>query len=137
MLSKLANGAVDPLVTLMYRLRRNPRLRKFIIDARNRNIFVTLDQHERMLSDQLRVDTYYRAISKQVKKGDVVADLGTGTGILSFFAAAQDPRKDLCDRSLQHHRDGEDRRPAQRYQIDRISQNKQSGILHQPRRSMY
>ena len=93
MLSKLANGAVDPLVSLMYRVRRNPRLRKFIIDARNRNIFVTLDQHERMLSDQLRVDTYYRAISKQVKKGDVVADLGTGTGILSFFAAAQDPKK--------------------------------------------
>ena len=93
MLSKLANGAVDPLVTLMYRVRRNPRLRKFIIDARNRNIFVTLDQHERMLSDQLRVDTYYRAISKQVKKGDVVVDLGTGTGILSFFAAAQGARK--------------------------------------------
>jgi len=40
-LSKLANGAVDPLVTMMYRLRRNPRLRKFVIDARNRNIFVT------------------------------------------------------------------------------------------------
>jgi len=46
-----------------------------------------------MLSDQLRVDTYYRAISKQVKKGDVVVDLGTGTGILSFFAAAQGPEK--------------------------------------------
>jgi protein arginine N-methyltransferase 1 len=93
MLSRLASDAVDPLVSLMYRLKRNPRLRKFIIDARNRNIFVTLDQHERMLSDQLRVDTYYRAISKQVKKGDIVVDLGTGTGILSFFAAAQDTNK--------------------------------------------
>ena len=125
MLSKLANGAVDPLVTLMYRVRRNPRLRKFIIDARNRNIFVTLDQHERMLSDQLRVDTYHRAISKQVKKGDVVVDLGTGTGILSFFAAAQGARENLRDRSLQHHRDGEDDCATQRDQIDRISQNEQ------------
>jgi protein arginine N-methyltransferase 1 len=93
MLSKLANSAVDPLVTVMYRLRRNPRVRKFIIDARNRNIFVTLDEHERMLNDKVRVDTYHRAISKQVKKDDIVVDLGTGTGILSFFAAGQEPKK--------------------------------------------
>ena len=43
--------------------------------------------HELMLSDRRRVEAYKRAIEKNVEKGDIVLDVGTGTGILACFAA--------------------------------------------------
>jgi protein arginine N-methyltransferase 1 len=46
-----------------------------------------------MVGDAVRVDNYHAAISRHVKPGDVVVDLGTGTGLLSLFAAQQKPRK--------------------------------------------
>lgn len=42
--------------------------------------------HLLMLEDSRRTETYRKAILEGVKKGDVVADVGTGTGILAFFA---------------------------------------------------
>ena len=39
-----------------------------------------------MLEDKIRVDAYKNAITKVVKHGDIVLDLGTGTGILAKFA---------------------------------------------------
>ncbi len=39
-----------------------------------------------MLSDQIRMTAYHRAIVKSVKPGDVVVDLGAGTGILGLWA---------------------------------------------------
>lgn len=39
-----------------------------------------------MMSDRRRLDLYRRAILETVKKDDVVADLGTGLGVLAFFA---------------------------------------------------
>lgn len=44
------------------------------------------DFHELMLGDQLRMQCYRKAIMEAVKPGDVVLDLGTGTGILSLWA---------------------------------------------------
>ncbi len=46
-----------------------------------------------MIADKNRMDYYHRAITKIVKEGDTVIDLGTGTGILSFFAAKKLPKK--------------------------------------------
>ena len=64
------------------------------IELRNRNetYFTDIYRHESMLADKIRIESYYNAINKYVKEGDVVIDLGTGTGILSFFAHQKNPK---------------------------------------------
>src|SRR5437016_880157 len=42
--------------------------------------------HELMLNDALRMTAYEAAIRRDVREGDVVLDLGTGTGILAQWA---------------------------------------------------
>ncbi len=42
--------------------------------------------HELMLADGIRMAAYERAIKEVVRPGDIVLDLGTGTGILSQWA---------------------------------------------------
>ena len=49
--------------------------------------------HEEMLSDSVRVDAYHRGIHRNVKPGDVVLDLGTGTGLLAFMASRAGAKK--------------------------------------------
>jgi len=67
--------------------------RNLLSDLNNSDEFTSLLAHERMLADAVRVDSYHTAISRAVKPGDVVIDLGTGTGILALFAARQQARK--------------------------------------------
>ncbi|MFA6797581.1 MAG: 50S ribosomal protein L11 methyltransferase, partial [Candidatus Paceibacterota bacterium] len=45
------------------------------------------------LIDEKRTISFSSAIKKTVKKGDVVVDMGTGTGILAMFAADAGAKK--------------------------------------------
>ena len=56
-------------------------------DTDNRDTFSSIALHERMLADEVRLDAYHRAIAAHVKAGDTVLDVGTGSGVLAFFAA--------------------------------------------------
>ncbi|MFL0798571.1 MAG: 50S ribosomal protein L11 methyltransferase [Cellvibrionaceae bacterium] len=44
------------------------------------------DFHQLMLNDHIRMQCYEKAIKETVNPGDVVVDLGTGTGVLSLWA---------------------------------------------------
>jgi protein arginine N-methyltransferase 1 len=53
----------------------------------NRRMFADFHEQERMLADQRRMAFYHEAISRHIRPGDRVVDLGTGTGILAAWAA--------------------------------------------------
>lgn len=52
-----------------------------------------LRYHASMLADALRTESYRRAIERVVRSGDVVAEIGTGTGVLAHFAARAGARR--------------------------------------------
>jgi len=52
-----------------------------------------LGVHRWMVGDGVRNEAFRRALGKVVKPGDVVLDLGAGTGLLSIFAAAAGARR--------------------------------------------
>lgn len=58
-----------------------------VYDLTNEANFAGLAEHEEMLNDSVRVDAYHRAIHRNVKPGDVVLDIGTGSGLLAFMAS--------------------------------------------------
>ena len=58
-----------------------------------KNIHINLINHHYMLKDYVRLAAYRRAIENKVKPGCISMDLGTGTGILAFFAAKAGSKK--------------------------------------------
>ena len=62
-------------------------LMSIVYDHMNETNFAGLAEHEEMLSDSVRVNAYHRGIQRNVQSGDVVLDLGTGTGLLAFMAS--------------------------------------------------
>jgi protein arginine N-methyltransferase 1 len=70
------------------RLQRTRIVQHLAYDRKNQATFTGLEWHEKMLADSVRVQSYRKGIGSAVKPGDVVVDLGTGTGILAMFAAA-------------------------------------------------
>ena len=69
------------------------------LDTANVAEFEDVSEHERMLSDRVRVDTYAAGIDRHVHTGDVVLDVGTGTGILSFLSARKAAKVYALDHS--------------------------------------
>lgn len=59
------------------------------------NYYGQLQHQQNMLEDHVRTEAYYRAITenRDAFEGKVVLDVGTGTGILSFFAAQAGAKK--------------------------------------------
>jgi protein arginine N-methyltransferase 1 len=49
--------------------------------------------HRKMVGDRVRTTAYQKAIYETVKKGDIVLDLGTGTGIMALFACHAGARR--------------------------------------------
>ena len=73
-------------------IKRNPAVREILYSLENREMFSDLYWHERMLSDASRIEAYREGLRKHIKAGDVVFDLGTGTGILSLLGSLSRPK---------------------------------------------
>src|SRR2546423_14087521 len=52
-----------------------------------------LDQHRALLADSVRTNAYAEAIGRVVRPGDVVLDLGSGSGVLAIMACRAGARK--------------------------------------------
>lgn len=87
MLERLLTRLAELFARAYRRVASIPLVRRVNYPIRNRRGFTNLYEHDKMLADHVRIDTYAAAIARSVRPGDVVVDLGTGSGILAFLAA--------------------------------------------------
>jgi protein arginine N-methyltransferase 1 len=92
-LGRIADDGIALALKLRREIANHPATRGLYRELANRNLFADLYQHDRLLADQVRVEAYRCAIAKHVKPGDVVLDLGTGSGLLAMLAAKAGARK--------------------------------------------
>ncbi len=53
-----------------------------------------IEYHRTLIADRVRIAAYHDALARVIKKGEtVVADIGTGTGLLAFIAAKLGAKK--------------------------------------------
>jgi precorrin-6B methylase 2 len=57
------------------------------VTSYDRSAVDAFDFHHSMLADEVRTSSFLSAITQVVRPGDVVVDIGSGTGVLSVFAA--------------------------------------------------
>jgi protein arginine N-methyltransferase 1 len=88
---KIVAAGIRQLIKLKRWLRRRPKVDELVYRSSNELGFEKLISHDVMLADKARVSAYEKAIAANVREGDVVVDLGTGTGILAFIAQRQSP----------------------------------------------
>ena len=97
MKARLWTEILEALVSALIRCRRlcstNQSLARALRAVERRHLFEDMSLHEEMLADPVRLAAYHEAIQRYVTSQDCVVDVGTGTGILAFFAAAKRPRK--------------------------------------------
>jgi Ribosomal protein L11 methyltransferase (PrmA)/PRMT5 oligomerisation domain len=72
---------------------QSPKVQPYCLFPRTPGLFSSLNVQKNMLSDTLRMEKFKKAIFETVKRGDVVIDLGTGTGIFAVWAAQAGARK--------------------------------------------
>lgn len=77
-------------------LPRRPRARQ---DEKTLGQYIPLVYHYNMLQDEERVGAFQAAIASTVRPGMRVVELGSGTGILSSFAARQGATVDSVERN--------------------------------------
>jgi len=87
-MQRAANRAIRSALAFgASRVVSSDRLMGLLYDNMNESSFAGISHHEEMLSDTVRVDAYHRAIHRNVAPGDIVLDLGSGTGLLAFMAS--------------------------------------------------
>lgn len=66
---------------------------KPIASDKNPDSFGAAPIHLAMLNDKLRTDSFISGLQETVKQGDIVLDIGTGTGVLAIAAARAGAKK--------------------------------------------
>jgi len=90
---RAVEGTLRPVMRGVRRwVKSSSTLSNILLDSTSVGLFTSLRAHESMLADRVRIDSYRAGIAGSVKPGDVVLDLGTGTGILSLLAARSKPK---------------------------------------------
>jgi precorrin-6B methylase 2 len=68
-------------------------MKPYALFPRTPHLFSSLNVQKNMLQDRTRNESFKTTIFRSVAKGDVVVDLGTGTGILAIWAAQAGARR--------------------------------------------